>query len=53
MAERHVYTALLLCLHVIKALIGNWGIYLLPKTEFFLMPIGWGVKTGRALSLTI
>lgn len=28
----------------LKALIGNWGICLLLKAIFFLMPIGWGLR---------
>lgn len=53
MADGHVYMALLLSLNVIKAPIGNWGIYLLPKTIFFPDANRMGVKTGRSLSLTI
>lgn len=47
MADRHVYMALLLSLNVIKTLTGNWGIYLLPKTTFFQMPIEWGLRQAE------
>lgn len=31
----------------LKALIGNWYIYLLLKAIFFLMPIGWGLRQAE------